>query len=123
MAGELEGWRTRAKADAYIQQQAHLNEAERQSLADSMLLEAYRSVFATNDPHVQMVLADLAAFSGFYQVAHPDVTDVGHVLRREGKREVFARIWSFLTINERGLSDFEEAARSEAAASLRGDLD
>ena len=115
--GELLGWRTRAKIEALAK--ARNLDAD---LGDDALTEAYKAVFERpNDPHVQMVLADLAGFSGFYQVAPPNDFTAGSLDRREGRREVFARIFSRLLLSERDLSDLEAASMDEADA-LRREL-
>jgi hypothetical protein len=91
LAGAEDGRRTDWLAHA--RQMEAYAEAQRAdpSIGDAMLTEAYKAVLGRpNDPHVQMVLADLAGFSGFYQVAPPADASMGTLDRREGRREVFA---------------------------------
>ena len=117
MAGELTGWRSRAKLEAYAE-----SEGMDPSIGDAALIEAYRAVLgSTNDAHVQMVMADLAGFSGFYQVSRPYDDGLGSLERREGRREVFAHIFSKLMFSERNLSALESAAINEGDA-LRREL-
>lgn len=117
MAGELTGWRNKAKAAAFAEANGY-----DPTLADRALHQAYLAVFGdAKSEHVQMVLADLATFAGFYQIPAPDEVDPIGLARGIGKREVFARIFHFLTLSDRDLSELEEAARDEAAATLQGE--
>ncbi len=82
--------------------------------ADANLVAAYNSVFAQGREDVELVLADLAEFSGFYKVADRG-TSADQLNFDEGKRLAFARIWSFLTLTDKQLEELENAARDEAA--------
>jgi len=79
------------------------------------LLQAYRSVFQGQPSRQQqdMVLADLAAQSGFYKVSHESVSSSA-LTYREGKRALFAQIFSALSLSPNDMSQLENAARHEA---------
>lgn len=80
------------------------------------LTQAYRNVFSGNPSRddQQIVLADLANVSGFQRVFPSEVST--EVLRySEGKRALYAHIFSFLSLSPSDVSDLEQAARREAA--------
>jgi hypothetical protein len=83
------------------------------------LTEAYRNVFSghgsIND--AQMVLADLANYSGFYRVTGPDVDGPSRAFA-DGMRLTYGRILRFLAMTDQELQDLQEAARQEALADL-----
>lgn len=84
------------------------------------LVQAYREVFGKSREDVEIVLADLAAFSGFYRVTPPEAGDLAY---NEGKRAVYARIFSLLRMTDEEIRGLEEAARHEAVVSAEeGDL-
>jgi hypothetical protein len=76
------------------------------------LAGAYRSLFFGNASAAQrdMVLVDLANFSGFYTVA-PEGSDLA---RHEGRREVFARLYSMVNMTPDEQKAFETEARHQA---------
>lgn len=79
------------------------------------LQTAYDSVFGRNDgaEDIEIVLADLANFSGFYKVMDYGVSgeDRAHA---DGRRAVFARIHKFLRLTPNERTGLEIAARDEA---------
>lgn len=79
------------------------------------LHEAYRGLFRSTKDDVQIVLADLADFSGFYWASGEGV-DPHDRAQRDGRREVFARIFHFLNLTEEEKSALAEAARVERLA-------
>lgn len=99
-------WRTRAQYAVYGQ-----NTAEQQ------LVAAYAEVFGKKSEAVEIVLSDLATYTGFYKVEPPngDLTayQAGYT---NGLRAAFGRLFQFLTLSEDQLRALEEAARQEAAA-------
>jgi hypothetical protein len=99
------GWRSRARLAAYANQET----------ADARLVVAYQNIFAKGGEDVEMILADLAAFCGFYQVEQGGVTadDLNH---HAGRRAVFGRIFNFLALSDSQLAALEQASRDEAAS-------
>jgi hypothetical protein len=99
------GWRNRAKLEAYADKPT----------ADTRLIMAYQNIFAKGGEDVELILADLAAFCGFYQVEQGGVTadDLNH---HAGRRAVFGRIFSFLALSDSQLAALEQASRDEAAS-------
>lgn len=84
--------------------------------AEVYLISAYRSVFAGRgtSEDAQIVLADLANYTGFFRVSPADVPEA-ELRTREGMRMAFSRINQFLTLNETDLHALQHAARTEAA--------
>lgn len=80
-----------------------------------VLTNAYQAVFRGNPSHEQqqMVLADLAAQSGFYQISSDDVSS-SRLRYREGRRAVFAIIFGHLSLSPDDIHALENAARHEA---------
>jgi hypothetical protein len=99
------GWRSRAR----------LAKAESAEVADIRLIEAYRSVFGRGGEDVELVLIDLAAFCGFYQVEQGGVT-ADELNHHAGRRAAFGRIFNFLSLSDAQLMAMEQAARDEAAS-------
>lgn len=81
------------------------------------LTRAYRSVFL-KDEESQIVLADLAKASGYYQVAGPGTSGDDRAFA-DGARDVFARILGRLRMTDAELVALEEAARAEALLTQR----
>lgn len=79
------------------------------------LAEAYQQVFAGNATYdaAQVVLADLADFTGFYAVSN----DPKHMAFNEGKRAVFHRIFRSLHMTAEEKHALAEAARIETVTS------
>lgn len=98
------GWRSRARLAA----------SSGRAQADERLINAYRNVFGRLDEDVELVLTDLASFTGFYQVEAGgiDGNDLNH---QAGRRAVFGRIFSFLNLTSEQLQAMEQASRDEAS--------
>jgi hypothetical protein len=79
------------------------------------LTRAYQAVFRGSPDRVQqeMVLADLAAHSGFYQVSPHDVSS-SSLAYREGRRSLFGVITGHLSLSPDDVLAIENAARHEA---------
>lgn len=88
---------------------------KRGSAAQDKLTKAYRDVFLRKDESVEIVLADLANFCGFYKVP-PIGSPPETLLVDQGLRAAFGRLFSFLSLPEDRLKALEEAARREAIA-------
>lgn len=87
--------------------------ARRGKVAEKRLAEAYMAVFGREDEDVEIVLADLADYCGFYQVAPPGST--GETLQyANGLRASFGRLFSFLSMSDDRLQALESAARAES---------
>lgn len=98
-------WRTKAQHAAYGRYQA-----------EQKLVGAYHEVFGKETESVEMVLADLAAHTGFYQVEPPGVDMTAYQAGyRNGLRAAFGRLFSFLSLSDEQLRALEEAARAEAS--------
>lgn len=97
------GWRTTAKGSHGEQHR------------DLRLVTAYKEVFEKNSESVELVLADLAQFTGFYQVMPPD-TPPSELAHSNGLRAAFGRLFHFLSLTEDDLRELETAARLEARA-------
>lgn len=97
-------WRTRAAASAYGQ-----------ITAQKKLTDSYRDVFGKQSEAVEMVLADLAAHTGFYQVEPPGDMSAYQAGYRNGLRAAFGRLFHFLSLSDQQMAALEEAARLEAS--------
>ncbi len=89
-----------------------------------MLTRAYRNLFdgRATKQEAQMVLADLANHSGFYQVLPPGA-GVSELAEANGKRATFGRLFRFLRLSEEEVRGLEEAARQEALAdAMEGEI-
>lgn len=96
-------------------------EAPRGDDAKLRLAQAYLSVFGKETEDAEIVLADLAEFCGFYNVAPPGLS--GEQLQYDaGKRAAFGRLFSFLSLSDERLAALEEAARAENEANEKGYL-
>lgn len=60
----------------------------------------------------ELIVADLANFTGFYRVHPPD----DQLSFQEGKRAAFGRLFYFLNLTEAEARALAEAARAEAIA-------
>lgn len=81
--------------------------------ADVELIDAYKHVFKEHgkDGQVDRVLADLAEFSGYYDVPDEELNPTGlNYARDAGRREVFARILFLLHVS----SGYRETLRAIA---------
>lgn len=80
---------------------------------DLQIIEAYRHVFKEHGKveAVDIVLGDLAALSGYYDVPPADSTPLQYA-RDAGRREIFARILFLLGVTV----EYREALRKTADA-------
>lgn len=86
--------------------------------AELQLGTAYRAVFdgRSTDAQREIVIADLAARSGFYQVTAPSPALKDRDLWfAEGRRSMFAEIFAHLSLHDDDVKALENAARREAA--------
>lgn len=84
----------------------------------AQLGDAYRAVFDGRSTEAQreIVLADLAAQSGFYRVTVPSPALADRDLWfAEGRRSMFAEIFAHLSLADDDVKALENAARREAA--------
>lgn len=96
----MSGWRSR------------LRSSDKPTEKDMKLAVAYRELFKRGE-HSEMVLADLAAFTGFYSVAPPGVPS--ETLQYDaGMRAAFGRLFHFLSLSEDDMAALEQAARAES---------
>lgn len=86
--------------------------------ATQELAKAYLSVFDKKRDDVQMVLADLADFTGFYAVSSEDKPPDARAYA-DGKRAAFGRLFRFLNLTDEERGFLEKAARAETNVSLR----
>lgn len=80
--------------------------------ADLRLIMAYKNVFKSNNPDVQIVLADFASYCGFYWHNGPG-TDPGDRAFSDGKRAAFGRLFHFLGYTDEDLAAMAYAATEE----------
>lgn len=97
-------WRNASKArqalPAHTEQQLHA---------------AYLEVFGKQAEAVEIVLADLAAQTGFYMVEPPDADlSLFQAGYSAGQRAAFGRLFHFLSLSDEQLRALEVAARAEA---------
>ena len=85
--------------------------------AEYKLTGAYRRVFmgSPSKQDQEMVLADMLAFSGFSRASDENVTN-NLLLMREGRRQLYARLFSFLNMGTEAIQALELAARMESIA-------
>lgn len=83
-----------------------------------VLARSYRRLFSGrgSKSDAEIVLADLANYSGFYRVTEPGA---GPLEFQEGKRAIFGRIFRFLRMSANEAVSLEEAARAEALTDHR----
>jgi hypothetical protein len=88
--------------------------------ATSALAASYRELFNGHgsEKDAQIVLTDLANFSGFYRVMGPGLSAEDRAFA-DGQRAVFGRLFRFLRMSEDEIRQLEEAARAEALADAR----
>lgn len=83
--------------------------------AEQRITQAYRAVFGKQSEDVEIVLADLAAHTGFYLVEPPGADlsqyQAGY---SAGQRAAFGRLFHFLTLSDERMRALEEAARAES---------
>lgn len=84
--------------------------------AELKLSLAYRNVFKLSDGEAQIVLADLADFTGFYRVNGQGIASDDRAFS-DGMRAAFGRIFRFLNLTDDEKDALIEAARAETLAS------
>lgn len=90
--------------------------------ASERLSNAYRNLFLSGSEDAQIVLADLAASTGFF-TALPDGATPEQLAAHNGKRSAFLRIFTYLNMTPEERSAFFEAARREQRATgQKGDF-
>ncbi len=77
---------------------------------------AYHNVFKTQDEDVQLVLADLADYTGFYRVNGEGIPPDDRAFS-DGKRAAFGRLFRFLNLTDDEKNALVQAARAETLAS------
>ena len=77
---------------------------------------AYHNVFDIRNEDVQIVLADLADYTGFYQVNGEGMPPDDRAFS-DGKRAAFGRLFRFLNLTDEEKAALSQAARAEAIAS------
>ena len=90
--------------------------AARGAEAEQRLTLAYRNVFSPRDPDVQIVLADLADFTGFYRVNGQGIAPDDRAFS-DGMRAAFGRLFRFINLTDEERAALVEAARAETLAS------
>lgn len=80
--------------------------------AEERLRQAYANIFRTSNDDAQLVLADLADFTGFYRVNGQGIPPDDRAFS-DGKRAAFGRLFRFLNLTEEERSELAEAARRE----------
>lgn len=82
---------------------------------EQQLHAAYLEVFGKQTEAAEIVLADLAAQTGFYMVEPPDADlSLYQAGYSAGQRAAFGRLFHFLSLSDEQLRALEEAARAEA---------
>ena len=82
---------------------------------EQQLHAAYLEVFGKQTEAVEIVLADLAAQTGFYMVEPPDADlSLFQAGYSAGQRAAFGRLFHFLSLSDEQLRALEVAARAEA---------
>ena len=76
-------------------------------------MEAYQKTFL-GTPEGKMVLADLAAHTGFYSSTHPQTSPEARAYQ-DGMRNVYSRILSIVRMTEEEKRALEEAFFEEAS--------
>ncbi len=85
------------------------------SHTEQQLYTAYLEVFGKQSEAVEIVLADLAAHTGFYMVEPPDADlSLYQSGYSAGQRAAFGRLFHFLSLSDEQLRSLEVAAREEA---------
>jgi hypothetical protein len=85
--------------------------------AEAQLATAYQRVFTGSPSQTdqEIVLVDLANFSGFYRVTPPESGDRDTIIFNEGMRCLFGRIFQYLRMSPQEVQSLETAARQTAA--------
>lgn len=84
--------------------------------AELKLSASYQNLFTGNATReeAEVVLADLAADSGFFAITDP--SQHAALPFQEGKRALFGRIWANMRMSNQERISLEEAVREEQAA-------
>jgi hypothetical protein len=92
--------------------------SRRGARAAEELSTAYKALFTGHGgkPEAEMVLADLANYTGFYRVSGPESSSDERAFS-DGMRAAYGRIFRFLRMSEDEVRHLEEAARLEAVTS------
>lgn len=77
---------------------------------------AYHNVFKASDEDAQLVLADLADYTGFYRVNGEGIPPDDRAFS-DGKRAAFGRLFRFLNLTDDEKNALVQAARVESIAS------
>lgn len=89
---------------------------ERGDEAKLRLALAYHNVFNPANEDAQIVLADIADFTGFYRVNGAGVPPDDRAFS-DGMRAAFGRLFRFLNLTDEQKAALVDAARAEASAS------
>lgn len=86
------------------------------NFAVAKLVNAYKTVLGKQGEDVEIVMADLAAHTGFYQVEAPG-SDLSQFQAgyNAGLRAAFGHVLGFLSLPDEQLRALEKAAQDEAA--------
>lgn len=90
----------------------------RGSEAELRLTLAYHNLFNTANNDAQIVLADLADFTGFYRVNGQGIPPDDRAFS-DGMRAAFGRLFRFINLTDEERTALVEAARNETLASSR----
>jgi hypothetical protein len=97
-------WRSRA---LYLKQGV--------SAAEQHVAFAYRDLFNKPGEQQEIVLADLADYTGYYRVEPPGADLTAYqAAYSAGLRAAFGRVLHFLSLTDEQLAALEEAARRES---------
>jgi hypothetical protein len=92
----------------------------RGKVSNLTLIDAYRAVFKSDqigvNAQIDLVLSDLAEFSGYFAVP-PEGTNLEGMFRDAGRREVFARILSLIGVSSEDRELIRAAALEELSIS------
>lgn len=81
---------------------------------------AYHNVFDTRKEDVQIILADLANFTGFYRVNGPDIPPDNRAFS-DGMRAAFGRLFRFINLTDEEQAALVDATRAESLVSAKQD--
>ena len=90
--------------------------AARGAAAEERLALAYRSLFSARNSDAQIVLSDLADFTGFFRVNGPGIGAEDRAFT-DGMRAAYGRIFRFINLTDEECAALVEAARAETLAS------
>ena len=90
--------------------------AARGAAAEQRLALAYRNLFSSTSPDAQIVLADLADFTGFFRVNGQGIAPDDRAFA-DGMRAAFGRLFRFTNLTDEERIALVEAARTETLAS------